>query len=99
MKKKDSNSGNSLDTATYFVSVVGYQCPGMPQTATVIVTPTITANLLNDTTFCPGIVVNLTDYQTVPAGAQLQWTNSNTLIGLATSGNGQINVLELVHCS
>ncbi|MFM7006886.1 MAG: gliding motility-associated C-terminal domain-containing protein [Flavobacteriales bacterium] len=85
-----SNSGNSLDTATYIVSVVGYQCPGLPQTASVIVTPTITSNLLSDTTFCPGLLVNLTDYQTIPAGAQLQWTNSNTLIGLATSGNGQI---------
>lgn len=85
-----SNNGNSLDTATYLISVVGYQCPGLPQTATVIVTPIITAGQLNDTIFCPGTLVNFNDYQTTPAGAQLQWTNSNTLIGLATSGNGQI---------
>ena len=85
-----SNSGTTLDTAIYVVSVVGYQCPGLPQTVPVIVTPEVSANLLSDTTFCPGVLVNLPDYQTVPAGAQLYWTNSNTLIGLATSGTGQI---------
>jgi len=85
-----SNSGTTLDTANYIVSVVGYQCPGLPQTVPVIVTPVVTANLLSDTTFCPGVLVNLPDYQTVPAGAQLSWTNSNTLIGLATSSTGQI---------
>lgn len=85
-----SNSGISLDTAIFIVSVVGYQCPGLPQTVPVIVTPEVSANLLFDTTFCPGVLVNLPDYQTVPAGAQIFWTNSSTLIGLATSGTGQI---------
>jgi gliding motility-associated-like protein len=87
-----SNNGNSLDTATYLISAVGYQCPGLPQTVTVIVTPVISAIGLADTAFCPGISVDFTDYQTIPSGSQLQWTNSNTLIGLATSGNGQIPV-------
>ncbi|MEY4991143.1 MAG: hypothetical protein RI948_9 [Bacteroidota bacterium] len=85
-----SNSGNSLDTAFYLISATGYQCPGLPQTVPVIVTPLVTSVALADTAFCPGTLVNFTDYQTTPSGAQLQWTNSNTLIGLATSGNGQI---------
>lgn len=85
-----SNSGNSLDTAFYLISATGYQCPGLPQTVPVIVTPLVTSVTLADTAFCPGTLVNFTDYQTTPSGAQLQWTNSNTLIGLATSGNGQI---------
>jgi gliding motility-associated-like protein len=85
-----SNTGNSLDTALYTVVVSGYQCPGIPQLVTVVVTPVITTQQLSDTTFCPGVLVNLPDYQTIPTGAQLQWVNSNTLIGLSTSGNGQV---------
>lgn len=85
-----TNTGNSLDTAVYLVSVVGYQCPGIPQSVTVIVTPSVTAGQMIDTAFCPGVVVNLPDYQTIPSGGQIAWTNSNTSIGLSASGNGQI---------
>ena len=85
-----TNNGNTLDTALYFVSVTGYQCPGIPQSVPVIVTPVITAGQMIDTAFCSGVVVNLPDYQTVPIGAQLNWVNSNTTIGLGSSGNGQI---------
>lgn len=85
-----TNNGNSLDTAIYTVSVIGYQCPGIPQSVPVIVTPLVTAGQMIDTAFCPGVVVNLPDYQTVPSGGQIAWTNSNTSIGLSASGNGQI---------
>jgi gliding motility-associated-like protein len=85
-----TNSGNTLDTAVYLVSVSAYQCPGLPQSVPVIVTPVITAGQVMDTAFCPGVLVNLPDYQTVPPGALLQWTNSNTNIGLASSGTGQV---------
>jgi gliding motility-associated-like protein len=85
-----TNTGNSLDTAVYLVSVVGYQCPGIPQSVPVIVTPSVTAGQMIDTAFCPGVVVNLPDYQTIPSGGQIAWTNSNTSIGLSASGNGQI---------
>jgi len=85
-----TNTGNSLDTAVYLVSVVGYQCPGIPQSVPVIVTPSVTAGQMIDTAFCPGVVVNLPDYQTIPSGGQIAWTNSNTSVGLSASGNGQI---------
>ena len=85
-----TNNGNSLDTAVYTVSVIGYQCPGIPQSVPVIVTPSVTAGQMIDTAFCPGVVVNLPDYQTIPSGGQIAWTNSNTSIGLSASGNGQI---------
>lgn len=85
-----TNTGNSLDTAVYLISVVGYQCPGIPQSVPVIVTPSVTAGQMIDTAFCPGVVVNLPDYQTIPSGGQIAWTNSNTSIGLSASGNGQI---------
>ena len=84
------NSGSTLDTAIYLISITGYQCPGAPQAVPVIVTPLITSNILADTSFCPGTIVNLPDYQTAPAGAQITWSNSSTQTGLGASGNGQI---------
>jgi len=85
-----TNNGNTLDTALYLVSVTGYQCPGIPQSVPVIVTPVITSGQMIDTAFCPGVLVNLPDYQTVPSGAQITWANSSTSIGLASAGNDQI---------
>lgn len=85
-----TNTGTSLDTAIYLVVITGYQCPGAPQTVPVSVTPLIISNLLSDTSFCPGTLVNLPDYQTTPSGAQISWSNSSTQTGLGGSGNGQI---------
>ena len=85
-----TNSGNSVDTAYYLINIAAYQCPGLPQSVPVIVTPTITSNNLADTSFCPGNIVDLPNYQTIPPGATLNWTNSNNVIGLNSSGNNQI---------
>ena len=85
-----TNTGNTMDTMSYVISVGNSQCPGPDVTATVIVQPAITINSNNDFTVCPGTTVDPIDYVSTPSGATFSWTNSNTSIGLAASGNGTV---------
>ena len=94
-----SGSGNIAATAatvtTAQVSVISVTptlgvCAGTPETITVTVNPTPTATLPADQTACGGqtVSVNLTGQ---PAATTVSWTNTNTAIGLAASGTGNIN--------
>lgn len=85
-----TNNGNAMDTMDYVISVGNAQCPGPNVTATVIVQPAITINSNSDFTVCPGEIIDPNDYISTPSGATITWTNSNTSIGLAGSGNGNI---------
>ena len=85
-----TNTGNSMDTMSYVISVGNTQCPGPSVTATVVVQPAIIINSNTDFTVCPGTEVDPTDYVSTPAGATFSWTNSNTAIGLPASGNGTV---------
>jgi gliding motility-associated-like protein len=85
-----TNNGNAMDTMDYVISVGNAQCPGPNVTATVIVQPAITINSNVDFTVCPGEIIDPNDYFSTPSGATITWTNSNTSIGLAGSGNGNI---------
>ncbi len=85
-----TNNGNTMDTMNYVIAVGNAQCPGPDVTATVIVQPALTINSNVDFTVCPGEVIDPTDYISTPPGATFTWTNSNTSIGLAGSGNGNL---------
>ncbi|MBK8921482.1 MAG: gliding motility-associated C-terminal domain-containing protein [Saprospirales bacterium] len=76
--------------ATITVTPAENGCPGQPQTFTITVNPTPTVNQPGNLVLCGGqsIVINLSG----SAGATLNWTNSNTAIGLAASGSGNINL-------
>lgn len=85
-----TNNGNAMDTMNYLITVGNAQCPGPDVTATVIVQPAITINSNVDFTVCPGEIIDPIDYVSTPSGATITWTNSNTSIGLAGSGNGNL---------
>lgn len=77
-------------TTTY--TVTGTTAAGTcPTTATVTVTvggnPTV--NAVNAQTFCSGVTAPATLFSG-SAGATFNWTNSNTAIGLAASGSGNL---------
>ena len=64
-------------------------CGTSPQTCiNVTVNPEPTANVPANATYCPGDPVPAANFTSNPAGATYTWTNSNTAIGLAASGNG-----------
>jgi hypothetical protein len=47
-------------------------------------------NVPTDVTVCFGQTIDVDDFVTTPTGGSFSWINSNTQIGLPTSGNGQI---------
>ena len=62
-----------------------------------IITKNITVNPLpiitqkSNITVCPGDIINIGNFVSTPNGATFTWTNSNTNIGLLSSGLGNIS--------
>jgi len=84
-----NNTGvNIAGTITVTPSING--CAGTPMTFTVTVYPTITVTQITNITVCPGSTINIGNFVSVPSGASFTWTNSNTAIGLVSSGTGNI---------
>jgi hypothetical protein len=93
------------DIATYtapanhtFANVVGNVvitptlngCAGTTQDAIITIKPTPEVNQPSDIIVCPGQVINVDDFVSNPTGGTFDWTNTNTNIGIAASGTGQI---------
>ncbi|MBK8927187.1 MAG: PKD domain-containing protein [Crocinitomicaceae bacterium] len=76
-------------SATITVTPVLGPCTGTPQTFTISVNPTPTVTDPSDQTLCSGNATTAVNF-TGTAGATFNWTNSNTAIGLAASGSGNI---------
>jgi gliding motility-associated-like protein len=63
-------------------------CPGSAQTFTITVNPIPVVTALSSTTFCNGTNSSLITIS--GTGTSYAWTNSNTAIGLGSSGSGNI---------
>lgn len=85
-----NNSGSTIDSVQYFVTVQNAACPGDTAIVTVAVQPQLVINTNIDFTVCPGAPINPDDYISTPPGADITWTNNNTNIGLGASGSGNI---------
>lgn len=85
-----NNSGTTMDTVQYVISVLNAQCPGDTAIVSVAVQPELTINTNLDFTVCPNAAINPDDYISSPPNATISWTNSNTNIGLGASGNGDV---------
>ncbi len=68
----------------------GKTCPGVNSTYTLGVNPVAVADQPEDTLVCAGILLNFENFTGSPAGLSYTWSNSNTTIGLAASGNGNL---------
>lgn len=86
-----TNAGTTAITQTYTVTTT-ITATGCTSTDVVIVTvnpqPVIVAPA--PVTVCAGSIVPAGAVTSTPAGATFAWTNSNTAIGLAASGTGQV---------
>mgnify|MGYP003775021531 CR=1 FL=1 len=91
-----TNAGSSPITATVTVTpkftAGGEECSGPSKTFTITVNPTAQANDPGDRILCWGEASGLISFSTVNSGGTTTytWTNSNTDIGLAGSGSGNI---------
>lgn len=61
----------------------------MSQAIHIEIAPVATLNFIADMDICGG-AIGATNFSSNPIGANYVWTNSNTAIGLASSGNGDL---------
>ncbi|WP_445905228.1 PKD-like domain-containing protein [Flavobacterium sp.] len=87
-----TNTTTEVATIEYIVTPISGACAGIPFTITVTVNPTPTTLGLTNQTYCNAIPTNEIVLNNSVSGTTYAWTNSNTAIGLAASGTGNIPV-------
>lgn len=85
-----SNTTTSAGTVTYVITPVANGCPGTPVNYLVTVNPIPSIAALPNITACSNDAVPAVTLTSTPAGATFTWTNSNTAIGLAANGTGNV---------
>lgn len=87
-----ANTSNTSITATITVTPTLNGCTGNSSSFTITVKPKPTVvSVPNDITVCRQVQVTGTSFTSTPAGATFAWTNSNTAIGLAANGSGDVS--------
>ncbi len=88
------NTGSTPVTATITVTPSftngGITCTGATSTFTITVNPTATVNQPANQLLCNGANTTAVTFSGLPPGSVYNWTNSNTAIGLAAAGTGNI---------
>lgn len=92
-----TNSGTSTINATITVTTYFNGCTGPPSTFTITVNPLPRVNLPDSFTVCGGANVAVSNFSSSSAGVTYSWTNSNTAIGLAASGTGNVPSFSAVN--
>ena len=85
-----TNNGITPVSSTITVTPLANGCTGAPTTFTITVYPTATVNSITNQTYCTGAIAPITNFSGSVGGTTFTWTNSNTDIGLAASGSGDI---------
>ncbi len=92
---KALNTTNSRVTATITVTPTANGCTGTPKTFKINVDPTTSFNKPADITVCDGVNTSAITFTGASVtGTTYAWTNNNTAIGLAASGNGNISTFN-----
>src|SRR6185369_11108367 len=77
-------------TAAITITPTANGCTGTPTTFTITINPTATVNSISNQTYCAGSVAPITNLSGPVSGTTFTWTNSNTAIGFASSGSGNV---------
>jgi gliding motility-associated-like protein len=85
-----TNSGNSIATANIIVTNSYLNCPSISHNFNMQVNPNLTLQQPENIDVCPGETVNQIQFLASVSGASFTWSNSNTNIGLAANGTGNI---------
>jgi len=83
-----TNSTNNPIIGTITVTPSANGCTGTPVVYTITVNPLPTVNAISNITVCNGVTIPASGYGSPTTGVTYGWTNSNTSIGLGTSGTG-----------
>ena len=95
-----TNTTSAPITAT--ISVIATSpnlCVGAATTYTITVNPTPTVNQPTNQTLCAGASTTATTFTGAFTGTTYTWSNSNTAIGLAASGTGNIPVFTATNAT
>jgi gliding motility-associated-like protein len=84
------NAGASAVNAVVSVTPTANSCVGPPITYTITVNPIPNVNAVPSATYCAGAIVPATNFAGSVTATTYSWTNSNSAIGLTTSGIGNI---------
>jgi|GEM_PF-725835 len=85
-----TNTGNTSISSTIEITPSSNGCPGVPAFFTITVIPNPTVASVPDQLFCNGASTSSTTFTGAVIGTSFSWNNSNTSVGLAGSGNGNI---------
>jgi len=97
------NTGTAPVTATITVTQTftnaGVTCNGTAKTFTITVNPTATVNAIANQTVCSNTTLTGISFSSPTTGGSIvySWANSNTSIGLAASGTGNIASFNAVN--
>jgi gliding motility-associated-like protein len=84
----------------YTISLsVTNECGTTTASQSVTIKPVPDFTVPADVVVCPGAPVGAFSFTSTPAGASFSWTNNNTAIGLAASGNGTIPVFTAANAT
>ncbi|WP_211321233.1 Ig-like domain-containing protein, partial [Arcicella aurantiaca] len=75
----------------------GITCTGTPQNFTITVNPTPTVNPISNQTLCDGSATNAIGFTGAVSRTTYSWTNTNSNIGLAVSGSGDIPTFNVTN--
>jgi gliding motility-associated-like protein len=85
-----TNTGSSVQTSTISVTPTLNGCSGTPGTISLNVNPTPTVTQPANQTVCAGTNFAATNFTGAVTGTTYSWSSSNTAVGLAASGTGNI---------
>jgi hypothetical protein len=91
-----TNTGTSPLIANIMVTPAytnaGKTCYGTPIAFTITVNPTATVNAVSNQILCKGTITSVTTFSSPQTGGTItySWANSNTAIGLAANGTGNL---------
>lgn len=84
-----TNTGTSAITSTITVTPAA-GCPGTPSSYTITINPTPDVVVPPNIAVCNGSSIAASNFTSSVTGATFAWTNSNTAIGLASGGSGNV---------
>ena len=87
---KNTGTTNQVATITVTPTITSTGCTGTPRTFTITVYPNPVVTTVTNKIFCNNDVSPVVNFAGAVAGTTFTWTNSNTAIGLAASGAGNL---------
>ena len=91
------NNDSVASVAIFTVVPTASTCIGLPQTFTISATPTPNVYPIAGQSVCNGIYTTPIIFNSSVSGTQYNWTNSNSSIGLASTGSNNIGAFPTVN--